>query len=148
MRTAGGSLSMRSSRLGRRQFVTLMGGAMAASTASVSCAPAAPAPTAFYAAVSADLGLYAVDDKALTLARQSEYAWVHPTLPVMYVAYSNRSTTNNNHGVAVYGIDRASGHLTELARPLTLDNRPIHLSVHPMPASTPTRSESHPPATS
>ena len=93
----------------------------------------------FYASVGADLGLYTVDDTALTLTRDSgtpvpefvQYLWVHPTLPVMYVAYSNRSTTNDNHGVAVYRIDRATGRLTGFNVPLTLDNRPIHITVDP-----------------
>jgi 6-phosphogluconolactonase len=52
-------------------------------------------------------------------------------LPVMYVAYSNRSKANDNHGVAVYRIDRGTGRLTEFNRPLTLDNRPIHITVDP-----------------
>jgi 6-phosphogluconolactonase (cycloisomerase 2 family) len=56
---------------------------------------------------------------------------VHPTSPVAYVAYSNRSKANNNHGVAAYRIDRGTGRLTEINRPLTLDNRPIHISVDP-----------------
>jgi 6-phosphogluconolactonase len=60
-----------------------------------------------------------------------QYLWVHPTLPVMYVAYSNRSKANNDHGIAVYRIDRGTGHLTEPHKPVRLDNRPIHLSVHP-----------------
>jgi 6-phosphogluconolactonase len=101
--------------------------------------PATPARTVFYASVGADLGSYAVDDNALTLTKDStirvpeavQYGWVHPALPVMYVAYSNRSKANNNHGVAVYRIDRGTGRLTELTAPLALDNRPIHISVDP-----------------
>jgi 6-phosphogluconolactonase len=101
--------------------------------------PAQPTSTVFYASVGADLGAYAVDEDALTLTPDSvirapdlvQYAWVHPVLPVVYVAYSNRSTADDNHGVAAYRIDRRTGLLTEFARPLTLDNRPIHLTVHP-----------------
>lgn len=101
--------------------------------------PAAPTRTAFYASVGADLGSYTVDEASLTLTRDSatrapgpvQYVWVHPTSPVMYVAYSNRSTANDDHGVAAYRIDRGTGRLTELGPPRTLDNRPIHLTVHP-----------------
>ena len=141
-------------RMGRRRFVTLMAGATAAATSGAACAPAESAPaesapaesapatsagTVFYASVGADLGSYTVDDQALTLTRDSvtrmpdavQYVWVHPTSPVMYVAYSNRSTANNNHGVAVYRIDRGNGRLTELAEPITFDNRPIHICVDP-----------------
>lgn len=124
---------------GRRKFVMLMAGVAATATSGAACAPAESARTVFYASVGADLRLYAVDDEALTLTRDSgtrlpesvQYVWVHPTLPVMYVAYSNRSKANDNHGVAVYRIDRGKGQLTELNRPLTLDNRPIHITVDP-----------------
>jgi 6-phosphogluconolactonase len=142
-------------RMGRREFVALMAGVTAAATSGVACAPAEPAApteparTVFYASVGADLGLFTVDANALTLTQDStaqdstaqdsttrlpesvQYVWVHPTLPVMYVAYSNRSKANNNHGVAAYRIDRGTGRLTELATPLALDNRPIHISVDP-----------------
>jgi 6-phosphogluconolactonase len=129
-------------QLGRRRFVMLMAGVAATATSGVACAqatPATPARTVFYAAVGADLGLYTVDDQALTLTRDSgtqvpdlvQYIWVHPTLPVMYVAYSNRSKANDNHGVAAYQIDRGTGRLTEFNGPLTLDNRPIHITVDP-----------------
>jgi 6-phosphogluconolactonase len=135
--------------MGRREFVALMAGVTAAATAGVACAPAESAPaesapassagTVFYASVGADLGLYTVDPAALTLTQDSvtrvpesvQYVWVHPTLPVMYVAYSNRSKANDTHGVAAYRIDRGTGRLTELNQPLTLDNRPIHISVDP-----------------
>jgi 6-phosphogluconolactonase (cycloisomerase 2 family) len=134
--------------LGRRKFVMLMAGVAATAASGVACAPAeraepaepaAPARTVFYASVGPDLGLYTVDENALTLTRDSvtrapdlvQYIWVHPALPVMYVAYSNRSKANDNHGVAVYRIDRETGRLSELSRPLALDNRPIHISVHP-----------------
>ncbi|QYN33435.1 lactonase family protein [Pseudonocardia sp. DSM 110487] len=134
--------------LGRRKFVMLMAGVAATATSGVACAPAAPAEpaepaaparTVFYASVGADLGLYTVDENALTLSRDSvirtpdlvQYVWVHPTAPVLYVAYSNRSKANDNHGVAVYRIDSGTGRLTEFNRPLTLDNRPIHISVDP-----------------
>jgi 6-phosphogluconolactonase len=128
--------------LGRRKFVMLMAGVAATATTGIACAPAEPAEparTVFYASVGAELGSYAVDENALTLTRDSvirapdlvQYVWVHPSLPVMYVAYSNRSTANDNHGVAAYRIDRGTGRLTETDRPLALDNRPIHISVHP-----------------
>ncbi|TQM43994.1 lactonase family protein [Pseudonocardia cypriaca] len=125
--------------LGRRRFVVLMAGVAATATTGVACAPAEPARTVFYASVGAELGSYAVDENALTLTRDGvirapdlvQYTWVHPSSPVMYVAYSNRSTANDNHGVAAYRIDRGTGRLTELNRPLTLDNRPIHITVHP-----------------
>jgi 6-phosphogluconolactonase (cycloisomerase 2 family) len=131
--------------LDRRKFVMLMAGVAATATAGAACAPAEPAEpaeparTVFYAAVGADLGLYTVDENALTLTRDSgtrapdlvQYIWVHPALPVMYVAYSNRSKANDNHGVAVYRIDRGTGRLSEFNRPLALDNRPIHISVDP-----------------
>jgi 6-phosphogluconolactonase len=126
-------------RMGRRKFVTLMAGVTAAATSGVACAPAASAGTVFYASVGADLGLYTVDAEALTLTQDSvtrlpesvQYLWVHPTLPVLYVAYSNRSTANDNHGVAAYRIDRGTGRLAEFNEPRTLDNRPIHISVDP-----------------
>jgi 6-phosphogluconolactonase len=131
--------------LDRRKFVMLMAGVAAGATSAAACAPAAPAEpaaparTVFYASVGADLGLYTVDENALTLSRDSvihtpdlvQYVWAHPTLPVLYVAYSNRSKANDNHGVAAYRIDPGTGRLTESGRPLTLDNRPIHVSVHP-----------------
>jgi 6-phosphogluconolactonase len=121
-----------------------MAGVAATATSGVACAPAepaepaAPARTAFYASVGADLGLYTVDENALTLTQDSvirtpdlvQYIWVHPTTPVMYVAYSNRSKANDHHGVAGYRID-PTGRLTEFNAPLTLDNRPIHISVDP-----------------
>jgi 6-phosphogluconolactonase len=126
-------------RLDRRRFVTLMMGVGAVAASGVACAPAASARTVFYASVGADLGLYTVDDEALTLTLDNvtrvpdsvQYVWVHPTLPVMYVAYSNRSKADNNHGVAIYQIDRGTGRLTEFNKPLMLDNRPIHISVDP-----------------
>lgn len=128
--------------LGRRKFVMLMGGAAAMATSGVSCAPAAspaPARTVFYATVGADVILYAVDGNALTLTRDSvirapepvQYIWVHPTLSVMYAAYSNRSAANNDHGIVAYRIDRVTGRLTELNGPVTLGNRPIHITVDP-----------------
>jgi hypothetical protein len=135
--------------MGRREFVALMAGVTAAATSGVACAPAESAPTesvpassagtVFYASVGPDLGLYTVDPTALTLTWDSvtrvpesvQYVWVHPTLPVMYVAYSNRSKADNNHGVAIYQIDRGTGRLTEFNKPLMLDNRPIHISVDP-----------------
>jgi 6-phosphogluconolactonase (cycloisomerase 2 family) len=126
--------------------VVLMAGV--AATSGVACAPAgraepaerpAPARTAFYASTGPALASYTVDENALTFRWDSvvhapdlvQYVWVHPALPVMYAAYSNRSTANDNHGVAVYRIDRGTGRLTEFHRPLALDNRPIHISVDP-----------------
>jgi 6-phosphogluconolactonase (cycloisomerase 2 family) len=119
-----------------------MAGTAATATSGAACAPVGPprpARTVFYASVGADLGSYTVDENALTLTRDSvtrtpdlvQYVGVHPTLPVMYVAYSNRSAANDNHGVATYRIDRATGRLTGCDRPLALDNRPIHISVDP-----------------
>lgn len=98
-----------------------------------------PARAVCHAAVGADLFWYAADADALTLVREGglrapehvQYAWAHPVLPVLYAAYSNRSTADDHHGVACYRIEPATGRLTELHRPLDLPHRPIHLSVDP-----------------
>lgn len=112
-------------------------------------AQAAPRPvwakgtgrTVFYATVGTDIHLYSVDAAAMTLAHQSvvkapeavQYIWVHPRLPVLYASYSNRFSTklNNNHGVAAFRIDRASGALTPFGTNLRLDTRPINTTVDP-----------------
>jgi len=75
--------------------------------------------TVFYAAVGANLVLYQVDDKGLTLTRQTvttvpeaiQYIWRHPVKNLVYVAYSNRFSTkrNDNHGVAAYRLDPLTG---------------------------------------
>jgi 6-phosphogluconolactonase len=93
----------------------------------------------FYAAVGAHLTVHTVDDAALTLTPDSttrapaavQYVREHPEAPVLYVAYSNRSTADDTHGVATYRIDRATGRLTELGAPLVLGSRPIHITVDP-----------------
>ncbi|MFC0409884.1 lactonase family protein [Roseomonas elaeocarpi] len=134
-------------RIGRRDFSAMAlsaatGGAAAGGAALAAAAPARaqkpPAHTSFHVAVGAELRRHAVDPGALTLAPLEavtlpaavQYAWQHPALPILYVAYSNRGTTNDRHGVQAFRIGEG-GALTALAEPLTLDNRPIHLTVDP-----------------
>jgi 6-phosphogluconolactonase (cycloisomerase 2 family) len=97
--------------------------------------------TVFYVAVGAELHRYGVDGQALTLAKEDvthvpeavQYIWIHPSKPLMYVAFSNRYSTkaDNNHGVIVYTIDQQTGALTPFKQPLKLTNRPVHITLDP-----------------
>jgi 6-phosphogluconolactonase (cycloisomerase 2 family) len=94
-----------------------------------------------YTAVGAELTAYAVDVDALTLTpgptvlppEAVQYAWAHPRLPVLYVAFSNRGTSprDDRHGVAAYRIDRATGALSAFGDPVELASRPIHITLSP-----------------
>jgi 6-phosphogluconolactonase (cycloisomerase 2 family) len=97
--------------------------------------------TVFYVAVGANLVLYQVDDKGLTLTRQTvtkvpeaiQYIWRHPVRNLIYVAYSNRFSTkhDDNHGVAAYRIDPQTGQLAAFKSPTRLANRPVNISLDP-----------------
>lgn len=92
-----------------------------------------------YVAIGAELVTHAVDDELLSLRHVDavkapepiQYAWAHPSLPILYVAYSNRSTADNHHGIATFQVDRRTGRLQGLGDPIILGNRPIHLSSDP-----------------
>jgi 6-phosphogluconolactonase (cycloisomerase 2 family) len=98
-----------------------------------------PRTTSCCVAIGPELVSYAIDEERLTLTRIGaasapeavQYAWTHPVLPLVYVAYSNRATANDSHGVAVFQIDRSTRLLNDLGQRVVLDNRPIHLSVDP-----------------
>ena len=95
-----------------------------------------PARAVVYAAVGPELTQYAVDMEAATLTKRGsvtlpdsvQYAWPHPSLKYLYVAWSNGSGANH-HGVSAFRIDASSGSLKPLGRPVPLAARPIHLSV-------------------
>ena len=96
----------------------------------------------FYASVGPELTLYHVDVDACTLARQGtakmpatvQYAWRHPTEPVLYVASSNGAAglggaAGDTHHATAWRIDPASGALAPHGSAVALRARPIHLSV-------------------
>jgi len=95
--------------------------------------------TVFYVAVGAELLRYATDDQALTLTKQAvtrmpeavQYIWMHPRLPLMYVAFSNRYTVKDGdrHGVAVFAVDRQTGDLASAGAPLIVPNRPVNITL-------------------
>jgi 6-phosphogluconolactonase len=95
--------------------------------------------TDFYSALGSIITTWHVDEKTATLTRIAEtglpapvqYAWRHASLPVLYIAISDRfSCGGNRHGIAVMGIDPLSGRLTQEAPIHWLLNRPVHLTVN------------------
>lgn len=97
--------------------------------------------TALYTAAGAEIVVYAPDAAALTLEPLSsimvpeavQYAWPHPRLPLLYVGFSNRSTSSRDdrHGLQTYTIDRQTGALSPAGGPVFLASRPIHLTLDP-----------------
>ena len=95
-----------------------------------------------YAAVGPDLTWYDMDVEHATLAKRGsvtlpanvEEAWAHPSKQYLYVAWSSRSptygsgSTGSQHGVSAFHIDRASGALRPLGKPLSMQERPIYLA--------------------
>jgi 6-phosphogluconolactonase len=126
--------------IGRRRFGALLAGVLTAPR--LARAQAKPPGTVFYASVGPDLTLYHIDVDAVTLAPQGavtlpanvQYAWRHPSLPVLYVASSNGASgfggaAGDKHHASAWRIDPASGALSPHGAPSPLRSRPIHLSV-------------------
>jgi 6-phosphogluconolactonase (cycloisomerase 2 family) len=126
--------------IGRRRFGTLLAGALAAPR--VARAQGKGESAVFYSSVGPELTLYHIDVAACTLARQStakmpanvQYAWRHPTLPILYVASSNGASglggaAGDKHHATAWRIDPATGALAPQGTPAALRSRPIHLSV-------------------
>jgi 6-phosphogluconolactonase (cycloisomerase 2 family) len=94
---------------------------------------------AFYVALDDELIFYRVDaanfsltrDRSVRLPAAVQYAWGNPTLPVLYVAYSNRFTVadGDHHGLAAWRIDPASGRLAARISDIRLANRPTNITV-------------------
>jgi 6-phosphogluconolactonase len=95
---------------------------------------------ALYASVGAELTQYDVDvaDAALvrrgtvTLPANVHYAWPHASGRRLYVACSNTapgtSGSGNEHYLAAFKIDPASGALSQHGDPISLPTRPIHMT--------------------
>ena len=97
---------------------------------------------AFYASIGPELVLYQIDVEACTLARQGtarmpanvQYAWRHPSEPVLYVASSDGAAglggaAGDTHHATAWRIDAADGALAPHGDAVALRARPIHLSV-------------------
>lgn len=96
---------------------------------------------ALYAAVGPELTHYEVDVAGAALTRRDtvslpanvQYAWPHASRPILYVASSDSASgtggfVGTNHHVTALAIDRQTGALSPLDRPITLPRRPIHMT--------------------
>ena len=88
------------------------------------------------AGIGAELVRLAVDPVAgratrvasVKLPASVQYGWMHPTLPVLYVACAQRGNPEQTHAcIATVGWT-PEGDLTTLFSPVALPSRPIHLS--------------------
>jgi 6-phosphogluconolactonase (cycloisomerase 2 family) len=123
--------------LSRRQFCALVAGSLA--VPSVAWASNSADHVVSYASVGPEFRLYRLNERDLSLTHDSsitlpaniQYAWPHPKLHVMYVAYSNRSgsSAGDVHGVTVLRVNERNGRLQKLGEPLSLTNRPISITV-------------------
>jgi 6-phosphogluconolactonase len=131
---------MHRDRIDRRAFVTLLAGTLAAPR--LARAESVSGKAFFYASVGPELALYRVDVEQASLARQSsamlpamvQYAWPHPSAPILYVASSNggpgsAGAAGDIHHLTAYRIDRGIGALTRHGDAVPLRWRPIHMSV-------------------
>ena len=96
----------------------------------------------FYAAVGARVHIFSVDEAGVALNRAGEfelpawvqYAWRHPSLPILYVVSSDGGPALGGrpgevHHASALAIDPNSGLLSPLGLPVRLPARPIHCSV-------------------
>jgi 6-phosphogluconolactonase len=72
-----------------------------------------------------------VSGATLNLGEPIEYAWPHPTEPLLYVICGHRGAAKRhlNQQLSVCRIDRATGSLEAHGAPLPLPARPIYLSL-------------------
>lgn len=128
----------------RRAFLAMLAGTLAAPR--LARAETVSGKVFFYASVGPELALYHIDVESASLARQAsvvlpamvQYAWPHPSLPILYVASSNggpgsAGAAGDTHHLSAFHI-RDNGELAPHARPpggsaVPLRWRPIHMSV-------------------
>jgi len=120
----------------RRTFTTLLAGSVAAPGTAWS---QASNKTAYYASIGPELGWFSVDIAggvltklgSVTLPANVQYAWRHPSQPILYVVSSNGGPgliPGDKHLASAYQIDPASGALVPHGEPQSLPSRPIHVS--------------------
>jgi 6-phosphogluconolactonase len=99
------------------------------------------------ASVGARLATYDADADAATLVERGavtlpgyvQEAWVHPSKPVLFVAWSNGGAlyatipggpapTATRSGITAFGIDTVTGALRTLGEPATLRFRPVYIT--------------------
>lgn len=124
--------------INRREFTALVGGGVAASGLAPARAQTKKA-TMLYSAVGPNLTLYEIDVDAATLIRRDtvstpsniQYAWPHPSKPVLYTVSSNRTErfVGDKNFANAFRIDAATGALTPHGEPAVLHSRAVHTSV-------------------
>jgi 6-phosphogluconolactonase (cycloisomerase 2 family) len=127
--------------INRRTFAALVAGSIAASRKS--WGQTVKGKTVFYASVGPDLALYDIDVEGASLTKRNavrlpadvQYAWPHPSKRFFYAASSNGQpgggavNQGDKHFASAFRVDPASGALTAHGPSLTLQSRPIHISV-------------------
>jgi 6-phosphogluconolactonase (cycloisomerase 2 family) len=133
-------IATRLGRFGVRTAIALM------SLAAVFAQPPAkiPASVSVYAGVGEELIAFGLDVERATLTRQSsvmcpgfvQEAWASPSMPLLYVAWSNGGASyagsgvdplGDRHGITVFRIG-ADGALHEHGASARLRSRPIHIT--------------------
>jgi 6-phosphogluconolactonase (cycloisomerase 2 family) len=128
------------------RWLALLTAIAAASAAAVTAGQVATRSTkvAVYASVGEELIAFSVDPARAALTRQSsvtlpgfvQEGWASPSMPFLYVAWSNGGTSyagsgvaprGDQHGVTAFRID-ASGGLHAEGTPGALRSRPIHIT--------------------
>jgi 6-phosphogluconolactonase len=95
--------------------------------------------TFYYASTGPDLTLYDVDVEGaalkkrgtITLPESIQYAWAHPSRPILYVVSSNGGPSGligDTHRANALSIDPLSGALRSIGATVKLPARPIHAS--------------------
>jgi 6-phosphogluconolactonase (cycloisomerase 2 family) len=124
----------------RRSFAAILAGAFAAPRTAWSQMTSGKA--VLYASVGPALTLYQVDVDGAALTRQGtvtlpanlQYAWRHPSAPLLYVATSNGGSSSlgikgDKHFLGALRIDPGSGALQDHGPAAALASRPIHMSL-------------------
>ena len=94
----------------------------------------------YYASTGPDLTLYDLDIEGAALTRRGtvtlpeniQYAWAHPSRPILYVVSSNGGPSGlvgDTHCANSLSIDPVSGALRSIGATVRLPARPIHASV-------------------
>jgi 6-phosphogluconolactonase (cycloisomerase 2 family) len=124
--------------LTRRSATSLLAGVATSPAAAWGAVPQSNA--VFYDAVGPALTCWRADIGDAALTRQDsvtlpaliQYAWRHPTKPILYVASSNfvpMADAGGKHHLTALRIDTATGGLSPFGEPVPIRARPINITV-------------------